>query len=107
MVYQRACKSCNAADVWVCGWRACGTIPVMRHRHLNHEEYSPAAIDDILERGDVATWRELARALADDPFGEVAQATARILEHRHYYGSTMLWKTLLAQLQRERAAASR
>ena len=40
----------------------------MRHRHLNHEEYTLAAIDDVIARGRWADWADLRRAVrADTP----------------------------------------
>jgi len=31
----------------------------MRHRHLNHSEFTLSAIDDIISRGKMADWLEL------------------------------------------------
>ncbi len=39
----------------------------MRHRHLDHERYSPAAIDDVIARGRWADWADLRRAIRADP----------------------------------------
>ena len=38
----------------------------MRHRHLNHQRYSPAAIDDVIARGGWADWADLRRAMYAD-----------------------------------------
>ena len=39
----------------------------MKHRHLTHEEFTLAAIDDVIARGKRADWAELRLAmLADD-----------------------------------------
>jgi len=39
----------------------------MQHRHLTADAgWSKAAIDSILERGDLADWRELFAAVAQD-----------------------------------------
>ena len=35
----------------------------MRHRHLNHEEFTLAAIDDVIARGRWIDWAELRRAV--------------------------------------------
>jgi len=35
----------------------------MLHRHLNHEEYTLAAVDDVIERGKREDWAQL-RAVA-------------------------------------------
>ena len=38
----------------------------MRHRHLNHEGYTLAAIDDVIARGKWQDWADLrGAALAD------------------------------------------
>ena len=39
----------------------------MPHRHLNHEGYTLAAIDDVIARGRWADWAELRRAVRADP----------------------------------------
>ena len=39
----------------------------MKHRHLNHEHYTAAAIDDIIDRGGRSDWVELRDATATDP----------------------------------------
>jgi hypothetical protein len=46
----------------------------MLHRHLNHQDLTLAAIDDIIARGKRADWAELRRALLADP-----QLAGRIL----------------------------
>ncbi len=39
----------------------------MRHRHLNHQAFTAAAIDDIIDRGGRADWAELRdQAIADE-----------------------------------------
>ncbi|PKM16337.1 MAG: hypothetical protein CVV12_03570 [Gammaproteobacteria bacterium HGW-Gammaproteobacteria-2] len=35
----------------------------MRHRHLNHQRFTLAAIDDVISRGDWDDWAELRRAV--------------------------------------------
>jgi hypothetical protein len=39
----------------------------MKHRHLNHERYTVAAIDDTIARGQRADWVHLRDAAARDP----------------------------------------
>jgi hypothetical protein len=39
----------------------------MQHRHLNHEEYTLAAIDDVIDRGQRQDWAELRHAALADP----------------------------------------
>ena len=36
----------------------------MLHRHLNHSEWTLAAIDDVIARGRLADWKELRDAAA-------------------------------------------
>jgi len=39
----------------------------MKHRHLNHQVFTIAAIDDIIERGGRSDWAELRdRTIADE-----------------------------------------
>jgi len=39
----------------------------MRHRHLNHESYTLAAIDDVIDRGKRQDWAELRQVALADP----------------------------------------
>ena len=39
----------------------------MQHRHLTHQAYTLAAIDDIIARGKRQDWAELCTALLADP----------------------------------------
>jgi hypothetical protein len=39
----------------------------VKHRHLNHEEFSLAAIDDIIDRGALRHWLNLLHATYADP----------------------------------------
>jgi hypothetical protein len=39
----------------------------MRHRHLNHQDYTLAAIDDVISNGGRAAWERLRLALLGDP----------------------------------------
>jgi len=38
----------------------------MLHRHLNHERFTLAAIDDVISRGRRRDWAELRRAALSD-----------------------------------------
>ena len=40
--------------------------PFMLHRHLNHQHFTLAAIDDIIARGKRKDWSELRRADLSD-----------------------------------------
>jgi len=39
----------------------------MLHRHLNHQEFTLAAIDDVISSGQLKDWRELRQALLENP----------------------------------------
>ena len=67
----------------------------MKHRHLNHEGFTLAAIEDILDRGTLPDWAPLVRAIKADPFGEVAEKTLRICAARDIYGSSKLFRRLI------------
>lgn len=72
----------------------------MRHRHLNPgHESSVAAVEDVLARGSLHDWQELAQKIREDPFGRYAQSLAAVLEHRHFYGTTHLWRDWLSRVQ--------
>lgn len=38
----------------------------MQHRHLNHQRFTLAAIDDVIRRGGWRDWAELRRAALGD-----------------------------------------
>lgn len=52
----------------------------MLHRHLNHERFTLAAIDDVISRGRWEDWAALRRALLDDP--SVREKVARVCRPR-------------------------
>jgi ribosomal protein S12 methylthiotransferase accessory factor YcaO len=39
----------------------------MKHRHLNHEGYTAAAMDDVIARGKWIDWVEMHHAIQSDP----------------------------------------
>ncbi len=39
----------------------------MLHRHLNHQDFTLAAIDDIIVRGKWTDWKALRKAALNDP----------------------------------------
>lgn len=74
----------------------------MRHRHLYPGfEDSAAAVADVLDRGTLEDWRELARHLREEPFGRYAAAVERVLAGPHLYGTTVLWTRYLATVQQQ------
>lgn len=73
----------------------------MIHRHLDYDESVPldergaAALDDLLDRGDLDDWAPLAAAVAADPYGAVAEAVDRICHAHPMYGTAPLWRAYL------------
>lgn len=65
----------------------------MKHRHLTHEAFTLAAIEDILARGRMPDWVPLIAAIRADPFGEVAEKT-RALGERRLYGAPVFRRVL-------------
>ena len=64
----------------------------MEHRNLNHNGFTLAAIDNILERGELSDWLPLLNAIENDPFGEVADKTLKICNEHDIYGSSIVFK---------------
>ncbi|MBI4625931.1 MAG: hypothetical protein HY736_22260 [Verrucomicrobia bacterium] len=48
----------------------------MRHRHLNHQDFTLAAIDDIIGRGQRPAWEALRSALILQP--EIREKVLRV-----------------------------
>ncbi len=67
----------------------------MKHRHLNHEAFTLAAIEDILARGSMPDWAPLLHAIEADPYGDVAEKTLRICAARDIYGASKLFNRLI------------
>ncbi len=70
----------------------------MIHRHLDHPEgtppvqLGPAAIDDLLDRGDLEDWAPLARAVAGEPWGRLSDTILRLCAAHPMYGTSRLWQ---------------
>jgi hypothetical protein len=78
----------------------------MRHRHLNHEAFTLAAIGDILERGSLPDWAPLVNAIEADPHGEVAEKTLLICNTRDIYGASKLFNRLIRNARNQDLTAS-
>lgn len=52
----------------------------MRHRHLNHQRFTLAAIDDIIARGKWRDWADLRAAALVDPL--LFDKIERVCRHR-------------------------
>ena len=50
--------------------------PPVLHRHLTHQQFTLAAIDDVIARGKRRDWAELRRAVLADPV--VLEKTLRV-----------------------------
>src|SRR6266481_1983828 len=70
----------------------------MIHRHLNPPkgtppaQLGPAAIDDVLDRGDLEDWAPLARAVTDEPWGPLSDTVLRLCAAHPMYGTSRLWQ---------------
>jgi DNA-binding Xre family transcriptional regulator len=70
----------------------------MIHRHLDHPKGTPpaqlgaAAIDDLLDRGDLEDWAPLARAVAGEPWGPLSDTILRLCAAHPMYGTSRLWQ---------------
>lgn len=82
----------------------------MIHRHLDYEpgtpveDLGPAALDDLLDRGDLHDWAPLARAVAVDPHGELADTVLHLCDVHPMYGTSVLWRTWI-EAKRARGAS--
>lgn len=74
----------------------------MKHRHLNHETFTLAAIEDILARGSMPDWAPLIREIQANPFGDVADKTLTVCRAADIYGASKLF-TRLVQTARQQA----
>lgn len=83
----------------------------MIHRHLEVpegtpvEELGPASLDDLLDRGDLSDWAPLARAVAADPYGPVADSVLRLCGAHPMYGTSELWRAWIEHLRSRPASA--
>ena len=67
----------------------------MKHRHLNHEGFTLAAIENILARGSMPDWAPLIQTIKYDPFGEVADKTLTVCRNAEIYGASKLFTRLV------------
>jgi hypothetical protein len=67
----------------------------MKHRHLTHDTFTTAAIEDILARGRMTDWVPLIAVIRADPFGEVAEKT-QMLSKRPLYGAPVFRRVIAA-----------
>jgi hypothetical protein len=64
----------------------------MRHRHLNHQRFTLAAIDDVISRGRWDDWADLRRAaLADRSLLEKVERVCRAHAGEPYAQRHQFW----------------
>ena len=71
----------------------------MRHRALEYPAQTPvrelglAALDDLLERGDLADWTLLLREVRRDPWGALAERILHLVDSHQMGGTSTLWRS--------------
>ena len=71
----------------------------MRHRHLDIptgtrvDQLGLEALDDLLDRGDLADWKPLLEAVAHDPWGPVAERALHLVDRHPMQGTSALWRS--------------
>lgn len=76
---------------------------MMRHRHLAPEPETPvtelglAALDDILERGDLDDWKPLLAEIRQAPWGTLAENALHLVERHPMYGTSRLWRSWIEE----------
>ena len=67
------------------------SLPALRHldygAEATIETVGPAGLQALLDRGDVAHWRDILVAVQRDPWGPVARRVQRLLPHLESYGT--------------------
>ncbi|HUF76669.1 MAG TPA: helix-turn-helix transcriptional regulator [Longimicrobiales bacterium] len=82
----------------------------MRFRHLDYGadtpvvDLGPAAIDALLERGDLHDWAPVLRAIARAPWGRTAETVLRLCDAHPMYGTSDLWRAWIEGLRKEEEA---
>lgn len=77
----------------------------MMHRHLDYspdtspEELGLAALDDILDRGDMKDWLPLRQAVTQDPWSQLADDILHLCQAHCMYGTSVLWPAFIARLR--------
>jgi DNA-binding XRE family transcriptional regulator len=81
----------------------------MRFRHLDYPpdtvvtDLGPAALDALLERGDLESLAPLLRTVARDPWGPLAETVLRLCEAHPTYGTSVLWRSWIERRRRGEA----
>jgi DNA-binding XRE family transcriptional regulator len=80
----------------------------MRHRHLDVDPATPpsalgaAALDDLLDRGNLEDWQPLLVEIRRDPHGALAERVLQLVADHPMYGTSPLWRSWVEE---QRAAA--
>ena len=83
---ERVARLCAAVDLVLEARPLELNQPLMAHRHLSEvagRELTKAAIDDIITRGTISTWRKLLQAMNADKTGRIARRVTDVAQ--------MLW----------------
>lgn len=71
----------------------------MKHRHLDIPADTPperlglAALDDLLDRGDLTDWRPVLVAIARDPGSALSNRVLALCDANPHQGTSRLWRT--------------
>lgn len=74
-------------------------------RHLDYpdacdpRELGPAALDDLLEHGDLDDWAPIVDAIRSDPFGALADTVLKLCAAHPMYGTSALWTTWIERVR--------
>ena len=77
----------------------------MRHRHLDVQPSTPpsalglAALDDLLDRGDLDDWAPLLAEIRRDPWGDLSDRVLGLVDHHAMYGTSILWRSWITGLR--------
>lgn len=74
----------------------------MKHRHLNHEEYTLAAIDSVISRGKWKDWVDMRSAMWEDPslFDDVERVCNNYI-HDPYEQRYHFWKNYVQKYRED------
>jgi transcriptional regulator with XRE-family HTH domain len=78
---ERVSRLCAAVDLVLEARPLELTEPLMTHRHLSEvagRELTKAAIDDIITRGTIGTWRKLVQAMNADKTGRITRRVSEV-----------------------------
>jgi transcriptional regulator with XRE-family HTH domain len=109
--YGRVARICDAVDLVLEARPLMLEKPLTHHRHLAEpagRELTKAAIEDIVLRGDLDSWRGLVRALQKDTSGRLARRARDVLAGSDMSDvRTRAFSTLLSgAVKRRRIAAA-